>query len=249
MSEINIQEYLSCTEKEEEKKTRNYSYPEYTYEKLFDNGMDLIIKRTSRTGIEREMVIVPSKSLFYIRDTKKGIDTPVTAASQVKRFFDMRHSDWDDMQKGFKNAFYRHSYVDNFAENVVKWFDNPLARILLAKGKNPKMYIDYYESAPYTNFIRYHIENHFSAFQKISTFLEENRDNIKETSSHCMETIFRELLAHSLYIASEINLNNAMYFLKKAMESNTIFDLPAYRYRDCGGNNTLIQPKRNCRYD
>ena len=54
--------------------------PAVTYEVVLENNTDFILRRQT-PKVRRELVILISQSLYYIRDCKTGAIDPVTSAS------------------------------------------------------------------------------------------------------------------------------------------------------------------------
>ena len=88
MNDVNIKDYLKVNTSDSIKhRNSSYSYPLYDYEIILDNGSDIIIRRTSGTGIKRDFSIIPSDNLVFIRDVKKGTDKLVVGEGQINSFF------------------------------------------------------------------------------------------------------------------------------------------------------------------
>ena len=118
MNNVNLKDYLTMNTdaKQKKRKEASYSYPTYDYEIILDNGSDVIIRRTSGTGIKRDFTIIPSDNLVFIRDVKKSIDKPVAGEGQINSFFqDVPHNFFEQL----KNDYWHCEYSSMFSSRVV----------------------------------------------------------------------------------------------------------------------------------
>ena len=133
MNNINIKDYLktNLNKSSSSNKQSTYHCPTFTYKILLDNGSDVIIRRTSGTGIQRDFSIIPSDNLVFIRDVKKGTDKFVVDKGQINSFFqDVPHN----LFKKFKNDYWHCEYFTNFAPRVLSMKDSDVVREFIKKG-------------------------------------------------------------------------------------------------------------------
>lgn len=228
MNDVNIKDYLKINTAEvTTRKTGAYSYPEYTYEILLDNGCDLIIRRTSRTGIKRDLTIIPSEGLVFIRDVKKGVDKPVTTEGQVNQFFQMSGTQYANLIEQIKNSYYHVEYVSYFAARIFSISQHQLTREFLKRGINPLHFFRANISFNKEKFLLEKMENNSTTFFKVINYIEDNFDKIKNERDN---TIPMKLLIHTLEVAEKINTNNAIWMLERVTESNSSFELSALDY-------------------
>lgn len=230
MNDVNIKDYLTINKEQPiiKNSKRGYSYPEYTYEVILDNGCDLIFRRTSRTGIQRDLTIIPSENLIYIRDVKKGVDKVVTNEGMVSQFFQMSGNAYCEMIKSIKNPFFHTEYPTTFASRIFGLTKNSLARELLKRGLNPLLF--FRQITIGTNkekFLLDKIQNSPTTFFKILKYIEEHYEDIYSSKDNGIPL---KLLIHVLEVADKINTNNAIWMLNRVVESNSTFELPALDY-------------------
>lgn len=221
MEKINIKDYLNIKE-EEDKKINSYRYPEYTYEIIFDNGSDLIIRRTSKTGIQRDLTFIPSENLVFIRDVKKGIDKPANS-SAIEQFFKITNEDFRNLIKNIKNGFYKEdiSYPDIFASNISGWFSEPATREFIKRGYNPRRLLSGCSGSRALKYLMEKIDEQPATIFKIIEHINKNKD-FKGNERYVGRILF-----HAIEISSEINYNNAIWFIDKVLNSNSVFLLYA----------------------
>lgn len=230
MNDINIKDYLTINREKPtiRQSNKGYTYPEYTYETLLDNGCDLIVRRTSRTGIQRDLTIIPSENLIYIRDVKKGIDKEVTSEGQINQFFQMTNREFADFTTDLNNPFYQADYPAALAGRIINLKRSELSRAMLKKGMNPMTFFRSISSGSNKEkFLLKKIENCPTTFFKIIKYIETNFDNIRNPEDN---TIPFKLLLHTLEVAEKINTNNAIWMLNRIIESNSKFELSGLDY-------------------
>lgn len=233
MDKINIKDYLSINREEKNNKQNNlsYSYPEFTYEILFDNGSDLIIRRTSKTGIKRDLTFIPSEGLVFIRDVKKGVDKPA-GRTAISQFFRMSSNEFQELMKDVKNDFYKEDvhYPDNFAYRIDSWYSNKAVREFIKRGYNPFYFLKGCMGSVAMDYLLKKIESQPNTVFKIVEYMN-NKKEIKENKNN------GALLFHALEVSEQINYNNAIWMIDKILDSNSTFELPVLD----GWRHTLIK--------
>ena len=223
MNNVNIKDYLTMNTDAEQKKRKevSYSYPTYNYEIILDNGSDVIIRRTSGTGIKRDFTIIPSDNLVFIRDVKKGIDKPVAGEGQINSFFqDVPHNFFEQL----KNDYWHCEYNSMFSSRVVNMQQSAVNREVIKKGINPRKIFGGNPSSNMEKYIIKQLEESPTTFTKISNKL---LDILKNSNIHSSST--GELLVCVLGICKSINFNNASWMLDRLSESNSTCHIPAFR--------------------
>lgn len=225
MNDVNIKDYLKVNMAEANVKNRtnsSYTYPCYNYKIILDNGSDVIIRRTSGTGIERDFTIIPSDNLVFIRDVKKGIDKVVLSEGQVNSFFQDAHK---DLFEQLKNSYWHCEYSSNFTNKVTKMRNSEMTRELLKKGLNP-LNITGHLSNNEEKYLLEKIKDSPTTFNKITNKILEVNDKLKTRDKNGCSG---NLLVITLSICEDINFNNAIWFLDRLSESNSKFDIPAFK--------------------
>lgn len=224
MNNVDIKDYLKInTDTPAKKKNNNssYSYPSYEYEIILDNGSDVIIRRTSGTGIQRDLTIIPSDNLVFIRDVKKGTDKVVSGEGQINSFLQDAQS---DLFKKFKNDYWDCEYVHSFSSRVVNMAGSGITREFVKRGLNP---IKIFGGRPSSNAEKYllkQMEKSPATFTKITSKILEMQEK-----SNVITSSTSELLVNVLEICDTINFNNAMWMLERLEESNSQFYIPAFK--------------------
>lgn len=222
MNNVNIKDYLKVnTETPTNKNPRSAGYPTYNYEIILDNGCDVIIRRTSGTGIKRDLTIIPSDNLVFIRDVKSGVDRVVVGEGQINQFF-------QDCPRDFfyqlKNSFWHCTHSSRFAEKAINMKTHRLTRCFLKKGLNP---IDILGEYPSSNIDKYLSDEEIDSptftkvVNKILEVIKENNNNTNISTNN--------LLVISLEINNRLNFNNVIWMLDRLKESNSDFSIPAFR--------------------
>lgn len=222
MNSVDIKDYLKInTEEKKKKENSSYSYPTYYYEVIFDNGCDLIIRRTTGTGIQRDLTIIPSENLVFIRDVKKGVDKQVNSDGQISQFFQIYGDDFDKLIGSIKNPYYHVKYISNLASRILRIKSSNIVREFLKRAMNPYPIFGGYASNSLENLLTRQMKQNPTTFSKIYQRLVDGKSD-KE-----LENIDR-ILVHALGIAEKINYNNAIWMIDKIEESNSSFELPMF---------------------
>ena len=219
MDNVNIKDYLKVnTEVPTNKRTRSAGFPTYDYEIILDNGCDVIIRRISGTGIKRDLTIIPSDNLVFIRDVKKGIDKFVTGEGQITQFFqDVPHNFFEQL----KNSFWHCTYSSAFSGRVMSLKSSRLIRAFLKKGLNPRDIFGNYPSSSTDKYLSDEIIES-PAFTKIF-------NKLIEIQSKDSKMILEGLFVISLEISERLNFNNAIWMLDRLKESNSKCEISAFK--------------------
>ena len=222
MNDVNIKDYLKVnTNTSTKHRGSSYSYPSYNYEIILDNGSDVIIRRTSGTGIERDFSIIPSDNLVFIRDVKKGTDKVVVGEGQINSFFqDVPHNLFEKL----KNDYWHCEYSTYFATRVLSLKNSAVIREFIKKGLNPRKIFGGNPSSKTEKYILDKMEKSPTTFTKIINKIFEIQDGSNVDSSST-----EELLVNVFEIVDKINFNNAIWMLDRLKESNSGFHIPAFK--------------------
>lgn len=224
MNNVDIKDYLTVnTENTNKKRNSNssYSYPTYEYEIILDNGSDVIIRRTSGTGIKRDFTIIPSDNLVFIRDVKKGTDKFVLGEGQINSFFqDASH----DLFQKLKNNYWDCEYCSYFATRVMGMKNSEITREFVKKGLNPRKIFGGTVSSNTEKYLVEKMQNSSTTFTKVVNKLLEIVEG-----SNVITNSTSELLVNTLGICEKINFNNAIWMLDRLQESNSEFHIPAFK--------------------
>lgn len=222
MNDVNIKDYLKVnTNTSTKHRGSSYSYPSYNYEIILDNGSDVIIRRTSGTGIQRDFSIIPSDNLVFIRDVKKGTDKVVVGEGQINSFFqDVPHNLFEKL----KNDYWHCEYSTYFATRVLSLKNSAVIREFIKKGLNPRKIFGGNPSSKTEKYILDKMEKSPTTFTKIINKIFEIQDGSNVDSSST-----EELLVNVFGIVDKINFNNAIWMLDRLKESNSGFHIPAFK--------------------
>lgn len=222
MNDVNIKDYLKVnTNASAKHRNSSYSYPSYTYEIILDNGSDVIIRRTTGTGIQRDFSIIPSDNLVFIRDVKKGTDRVVVGEGQINSFFqDVPH----DFFIKLKNSYWHCEYTTYFAPRVIAMKESTVTREFLKKGLNPRRVFGGIPSSNTEKYMLAKMQKSPTTFTKIANKILEIQGDSNVNTSYTSE-----LLINTLEIAEKINFNNAIWMLDRLEESNSGFHIPAFK--------------------
>lgn len=222
MNDVNIKDYLKVnTNTSTKHRGSSYSYPSYNYEIILDNGSDVIIRRTSGTGIQRDFSIIPSDNLVFIRDVKKGTDKVVVGEGQINSFFqDVPHNLFEKL----KNDYWHCEYSTYFATRVLSLKNSAVIREFIKKGLNPRKIFGGNPSSKTEKYILDKMEKSPTTFTKIINKIFEIQDGSNVDSSST-----EELLVNVFEIVDKINFNNAIWMLDRLKESNSGFHIPAFK--------------------
>lgn len=222
MNDVNIKDYLKVNTSDSIKhRNSSYSYPLYDYEIILDNGSDIIIRRTSGTGIKRDFSIIPSDNLVFIRDVKKGTDKLVVGEGQINSFFqDVPRNLFEKL----KNDYWHCEYSTYFAPRVFSMKNSDVVREFIKKGLNPRKIFGGTPSSNTEKYILAKMQKSPTTFTKIVNKMLEMQDDSNVNSSSTSE-----LLTSVLGIAEKINFNNAIWMLDRLVESNSEFHIPAFK--------------------
>lgn len=222
MNDVNIKDYLKVnTNTSTKHRSSSYSYPSYNYEIILDNGSDVIIRRTSGTGIQRDFSIIPSDNLIFIRDVKKGVDKVVVSEGQINSFFqDARYKLFEKL----KNDYWHCEYSSYFATRVLSLKNSAVIREFIKKGLNPRKIFGGNPSSKTEKYILDKMEKSPTTFTKIinKIFEIQGDSNVNSSSTE-------ELLVNVFGIVDKINFNNAIWMLDRLKESNSGFHIPAFK--------------------
>lgn len=223
MNNINIKDYLktNLNKSSSSNKQSTYHCPTFTYKILLDNGSDVIIRRTSGTGIQRDFSIIPSDNLVFIRDVKKGTDKFVVSEGQINSFF-------QDVPRNLfgklKNDYWHCEYSTYFAPRVFSMKNSAVIREFIKKGLNPRKIFGGNPSSKTEKYISDKMEKSPTTFTKIINKIFEIQDGSNVNSSST-----EELLVNVFGIVDKINFNNAIWMLDRLKESNSGFHIPAFK--------------------
>lgn len=223
MNDVNIKDYLVMNTNSEpkKKKTSSYSYPIFDYEIMLDNGSDVIIRRTSGTGIQRDFTIIPSDNLVFVRDVKKGIDKPIVGEGQINSFFqDIPHNFFDKL----KNDYWHCEYSSGFSSRVMNMMSSTINREFIKRGLNPR---GLFGSCPSSNVEKYVVEQLNESPTTVNKIM--NKILKEQEKSNIISSSRSELLVCTLGICKKINFNNASWMLDRLSESNSEFHIPAFK--------------------
>lgn len=223
MNDVNIKDYLKVNTENTTPKTKgsSYSYPSYDYKIILDNASDIIVRRTSGTGIQRDFTVIPSDNLVFIRDVKKGTDKFVINEKQINLFF--QNASREFFTK-FKNKYWNCEYSSYFATRVLNMKSSSVIREFIKKGINPRDVFGGNPSSGAERYILAQMQKSSSTFLKIvNKFLDTQKpSNVKTQSTE-------SLLINTFGIANKINFNNAAWMLDRLSESNSVFQIPAFK--------------------
>ena len=223
MNDVNIKDYLKVNTENTTPKTKgsSYSYPSYDYKIILDNASDIIVRRTSGTGIQRDFTVIPSDNLVFIRDVKKGTDKFVINEKQINLFF--QNASREFFTK-FKNKYWNCEYSSYFATRVLNMKSSSVIREFIKKGINPRDVFGGNPSSGAERYILAQMQKSSSTFLKIvNKFLDTQKpSNVKTQSTE-------SLLINTFGIANKINFNNAAWMLDRLSESNSVFQITAFK--------------------
>lgn len=137
VEQVNIKEYLQMNTTNITKKKEPIVY---TFEKIFDNGSDFIIERTTSNNIKRQLCFISNENLLFIRDPRNNKDNKITSERQIKDFF---NNDMALNNIEFTNNFFNRERVQDFAYHLLKLHNESInvRRYLVKYGINPDDFI------------------------------------------------------------------------------------------------------------
>lgn len=176
---------------------------EYTYKLSYNNNIDFIIDKNRNGKLYKQLVVIPSEKLVYIRD--KSGDFPANNQSLAAFFSQMSRSEYDNLMVNvnewyvnfdkYEKIYYKLHLLQEIFHSTYN--SDKFRYEMIKRGLNPP-YVSKYEQS-YLNDI--------NLFAKI--FKEAKKNNKIRDSE--LEDLF--------YIGRNINFNNVLYILDKRKNS------------------------------
>lgn len=214
---VNIKDYLIINEQENKlRKKSSGGIRSYTFEKIFDNGSDFIIKRISSTGIERQLCFIADKNLLFIRIPKEGRDKQVTGVGEITSFLQLGDLEFREME--FKNEFFNCRSTSSFAERMYSLHTRrPLERELVKYNLNPNDFFEGYCGSA----IEYLSNVQFDLVLKVLRLLQKYPSVIQK------KQINGNVIATLVYLAKTKSIDYVTIFLDELNKSdiNLYFNL------------------------
>lgn len=173
---------------EEIKTKKNISKPLVEYKLLLENDMDFILKRTSKKT-DKDLVILVSQDLFYIKDNVSGISTKLELGNE-RRLMSAFIRDLQGEIELKENKWI--SKIDYDYHKILNFMQSDTKKILLKNG--------------ITNYYRYDDEKIVKLLKsnnKICRYFNDVFDGVNRTT----------LLKGACAVDRLINYNNAKYFI------------------------------------
>ncbi|RKI66779.1 hypothetical protein D7V91_11810 [bacterium 1xD42-67] len=183
--------------------------PSVTYEVVLENNTDFILRRQTQK-VCRELVILVSQGLYYIRDCKSGVIDPVTTGNLRSFLRDLKDNYIDLKQVNWIGALFKES-VDFIATVTGDAVLSDMCRHNVPISvEEPQKYVQYWEQNK-------------RLFTRIAQLFPA-QTTVNGKYQNCIPAIF--------WIEKQYGANEAMYFAEQLVRSGVRdirFD-PAYCY-------------------
>ena len=183
--------------------------PSVAYEVVLENNTDFILRRQTQK-VQKELVILVSQGLYYIRDCKNGAIDPVTIGNLRSFLRDLKDSYIDLQQVNWLGALFKESaeFIITVTGDAVLT-DMCRHNVPISHDK-PRKHVQYWEQNK-------------RLFTRVAQLFPANA-TASGKYQNCIPVIF--------WIEARYGANEAMYFAEQLVRSgvrNMRFD-PTYRY-------------------